>query len=191
MDPITEPTPTPVPPAPVRARRGVDLIAVLLGLAVVIAVGGVSFAVGRISAPQTGSSAGLGAGNGGNGGQGPGGSGGQFPGRGSGGLGGFLAGGLTVRGTVVGLAADHITLRLASGTAVDIPLDSQTTYHRQTAATAADVTSGVTVLVQLESTGGTGVGPIRPNASSSPSNAASGALGRLTGPARDITIVAQ
>jgi len=45
--------------------------------------------------------------------------------------------------------ADSITLELASGQSITIPTDAQTTWHERAAATAADVTTGSTVIVQL------------------------------------------
>ena len=47
------------------------------------------------------------------------------------------------------MTADQLTLKLASGQTVQIPLDSSTTYHSQAPATAADVTTGSTVQVQV------------------------------------------
>ena len=189
------PPTTPVPSGPVRPRRRVDLPAILLALAAIVAVGGVAFAVGRVTAPTTPTRTGLGnqfgggtgGGNGGTGGgNGPGGNGaGGFGGNGN--LGRLLgSGGISIRGTVVAVTADHISLKLASGTTIDIPITSDTTWHRQSPASSTDATSGVSVLVELQPTGNGGVGPVGPDASN-----AAGALGRLGGPARDITIVAQ
>ncbi len=164
-DPFT-PHPAPVKPtSPVPAARprgraagaGI-LVNVLLGIAVVVAVGGVAFAAGRATAPA--SAAGNGNGNGrfGNGGGpffgGPNASG--APGNGGfAGNGGFGGGGLSIDGTVTAISADSITIQLTSGQSLTIPIDAQTTYHSRQAATAADVTTGSTVQVQL--TGGRGV----------------------------------
>jgi len=187
----------PLPPAPVRSKRRVDLQAMLLAVAALVAVGGVAFAAGRLTAPAQTVSNRTGLGNGAF----PGGGQFQGGGNGNGGFGngnglGRLGAGVTLEGTVVAVASDHISLRLASGTTVDIPIDSSTTWHRQTAATSADATAGVSALIRLQPTGN-GVGPIGPNASAAPDASGrpnpsnlGGGLGRLGGPAQDITIVA-
>jgi hypothetical protein len=178
----TEPAPTVVPVRP--ARR--DPLPIVLALAALVAVGGVSFAVGRVSAPQAAAQTGLpgaaGLPGGGQRGQG-------LPGNGQGnGFGnlGRALGGLAIRGTVTAVAADHITIRLDSGQTVDIPTGTDTTYHRQAAATATDVAAGTAVIVQLQPNAAGGAGQVEPNASNPP-----GGLGRFIGTARDITIVAQ
>jgi hypothetical protein len=155
------------------------LVNVLLGVAVVVAIGGVAFAVGRATAPAAAATrTGLG-GNGPGGAFVPGASG--APGGGAGGV--FGTGGLTLEGTVTAVAADSITLQLSNGQTVTIPTDAQTTYHQREAATVGAVTSGSTVIVELQGgrgafgAGGQGVGP-----------AASGAPGRTIGPATSVTI---
>ena len=187
----------PLPAAPVRSKRRIDLQAILLAVAALVAVGGVAFAAGRLTAPaQTAANrTGLGSGAFPGGGQSQGGGQGAGNGGFGNGLGRFGAG-VTLEGTVVAVAPDHISLRLASGATVDIPIDSSTTWHRQTAATSADATAGVSVLIRLQPTGN-GVGPIAPNASAAPDASGrpnpsnlSGGLGRLGGPAQDVTIVA-
>jgi hypothetical protein len=145
------PATSPIGPATVRSRSGGSgmLVNVLLGIAVVIAVGGVAFAVGRATAPTTAAAATNGRfGNGGF--AGPNASG--APGGGFVGPGGFggVNGGLSIEGTVTAISADSITVKLASGQTVTIPIDAQTTYHQRASATAADVTSGSTVIVQLQ-----------------------------------------
>jgi len=199
MDTNTEPTPVaqaPVlavdaPVASVRSTlRGRDPLPIVLALAALVAVGGVSFAGGRLTAPQAAAVTGLpqGAGLPG-GGRIPGGAGnGQGGGQGNafGNLGRALGSGVAIRGTVSAVAADHITLRLESGQTVDIPIDAGTTYHRQATATSTDLTTGTSVLVQLGANAAGGAGPVGPNASNLP-----GGIGRFIGTARDITIVAQ
>lgn len=150
--PLAPVTPTSPMPAPVRSRpsgAGV-LINVLLGLALVVAVGGVAFAVGRVTAPAAVAAGGNGRfGNGGPFAGGPNASG--APGTGGfvgGGFGG--AGGLSIEGKVTAVSADSITLQLAGGQTVTIPTNAETTYHSRQPATAADVTSGSTVQVQLQ-----------------------------------------
>ena len=144
-----------VAPLTVKRRSSAALLVnVLLGVALVVAVGGVAFAAGRAAAPA---SSGTGRTNFGNGGDvdlnGP-----VFgepgfepnasgaPGRGTFGAGG---GAVSLQGTVTAVSADSITLQLASGQTITIPIDAQTTYHSRSAATAADVKAGSTVQVQL------------------------------------------
>jgi len=144
----------------------------------------VAFAAGRATAPASTATNGRGfTGNGGafGGTFGPNASG--APGRG--GFGGaFAGGGLTIEGTVTAVTADSITLQLTSGQSITIPTDSQTTYHTRAAATASDVATGSTVLVQLSGGRGTtggGGGDGGP--------AASGAPNRGTGSASSVTVV--
>jgi hypothetical protein len=150
------------------------LVNVVLGLALVVAIGGVAFAAGRVTAPATAAAAarqGFGAG-------GPTASGapGGFGGGGAG------AGGVALQGTVTAVTADSITLQLASGQSVTIPIDAQTTWHERTAATSADVTTGSSVIVQLQ--GGRGAG-----GQGNGGPAASGAPGRALGSASTVTLV--
>jgi hypothetical protein len=155
MGPVGAPT--------VRSRSSGSgmLVNVLLGIAVVVAVGGVAFAVGRATAPAPVAATNGRFGNGGFVG-GPNASG--APGGGFVGPGGFVGnGGVSIEGTVTAISADSITLKLASGQTVTIPIDAQTTWHQRAAATAADVTSGSTVIVQVQGgrgafTNGTGNG---------------------------------
>jgi hypothetical protein len=184
--PSTAPeVPAVVPVVVARRSTAGGLVNVLLGVALVVAVGGVAFAAGRATAPAAAATNGRGFnGNGqafGGGGLGPNASG--APGRG--GFGGaFAAGGLTIEGTVTAVTADSITLQLTSGQSITIPTDSQTTYHTRAAAKASDVATGSTVLVQLSggrgTTGGGGLdgGP-----------AASGAPGRTPASASSVTVV--
>ena len=149
-DPFDRPAMGPVGAPTVRARsKGSGmLVNVLLGIAVVIAVGGVAFAVGRATAPTAVAAANNGRfGNGGFlGPNASGAPGGGFVG--NGGLGGF--GGASIEGTVTAISADSITLQLASGQTVTIPIDAQTTFHQRASATASDVTTGSTVIVQVQ-----------------------------------------
>ena len=182
------PAPFPVPPvlpaisAPAPAKRRRDPLTIVMVVAAFVALGGVGFAAGRVTAP-TAASAGTG-GRGGNGGafNVPGGS--FAPGGGNGGF-GRLAGGVSITGTITEVTADHITLKLANGSSLTIPVDSNTAYHRQASASATDVTTGAQVQVQL-SAGANGGGGQQPGASGAP-----GTGGRTVGPASDITIVGQ
>jgi preprotein translocase subunit YajC len=114
-------------------------------LAFVVAVGGVAFAAGRVTA-----SPGSAAGNR------PGQivlPGGSFspdssfrPGQ------GVVAGGagLTLEGTVTAVDEDSITLELESGDSVEVSIDGETNYHERTEADAADVSPGSEVLIELD-----------------------------------------
>lgn len=148
--------------------RGTSLLLLLAGA---IAIGGLAFAGGRLTAPAAASTAGR-FGNG----QLPGY--GQLPGR----VDGF--GGVSLSGTVTAVSADSITLDLASGTSITIPLDGATAYRTATAATARDVTVGSDVRV---TPGGRTANPrvsLDPNASPDP-----GAGGVSFGAATDVTVV--
>ena len=181
-----DPAPMPVATAPVTAgtamqaagRRGPSnrVLNLVLGAALVLAVGGIAFAVGRMTAPAAATTT---RGNFPGAGQGPN---GYFGGRqgGQGGFGGggaFLGGaggGVTIEGTVDSVSATTLTLKLASGQTIQIALDPTTTYHAQTNASSSDVVSGGKVLVQLNLGRG----------------GAAGEDGTVTGPtARDITVV--
>jgi hypothetical protein len=173
----------PVAPVAVRRRSGSGVfVNVLLGLALVVAVGGVAFAVGRSTAPAVGTG---GRANFGTNGQGFGPNASGAPG---GGFGGAGAGGLSVEGTVTAISADSITVQLTSGQSVTIPTNAQTTWHQREAATAADVTSGSTVIVQLQ--GGRGaLGAGNGNGGQGNGPNASGAPGRTLGAASTVTLV--
>jgi len=153
-EPAQDPRVERVPPT-VKAKRGSSLLNALLGLALVVAVGGVAFAVGRMTAPQTAAFPNGGPG-GGNFPGGPGasfvpGGGGNVPG---GGL--FGGGGLTLEGTVESVSGDTLTIRTADGQTVEVTLPAETTYHTQGSASSADVTSGSTVRVQVDPQAGQG-----------------------------------
>jgi hypothetical protein len=185
--PVVAAAPTLVKKSTPRRR---DPITIVLGLAVLVAVGGVAFAAGRVTAPapavaNRGGFFGGGAGNGtGNGG----GNGGN--GFGGGAAGRFLGGNVALSGTVTAVASDHITLQIAGGGTITIPIDSSTTYHSQAAASASDVTSGAKVLVQL--TPGTGgFNRASPNPSGGVNPGGGNGTGRSLGPAQDITVLGQ
>jgi hypothetical protein len=159
------PAAAPLPEAKPRASG--RFLNAILAIALVVAIGGVAFAVGRTTAPTaaaTGGRGNFGAGNF----PGPGaslapdasGAPGGFPGGGQSGLGG-LGGGLTLSGTVQSVTADTITIETQAGQTVELSLDPETTYHRKTDGVAADVATGSTVEVQLDFAGGLG----RPTAS--------------------------
>jgi len=152
----------PTPVAPVAMRRGSTsalLVNLLLGVALVVAVGGVAFAAGRATAPTTAATN----------------------------RNGFA---ISLSGTVTAVSADSITLQLASGQTITIPTTAQTTYHSQTAASASDVTSGSSVIVQLNGGGRFVTGGGQGGGNGGAQNpAASGAPVRGVGSASSITVV--
>ena len=173
--------------APMRGKgRSGMLVNVLLAVALVVAVGGVAFAVGRVTAPATTATGRTGFGANGQGGFGPNASG--APGGGfNGGLG---AGNVSIQGTVTAVSADSITIQLASGQSITIPTTAQTTYRESQASTAAAVTSGKTVIVQLPAgRGAFGNGNGNGNGGQGGGPNASGAPGRTLGPASTITVI--
>ena len=154
--------------------RGASLLLVLAGA---IAIGGIAFAAGRLTAPAAASPGRFGDG------QLPG-AGQRLPGNGQG-LAGRGAGfaGISLAGTVDAVSADSITVKLESGTSITIPLDAKTTYHAAAAATAGDVTAGSEVRV-TPGARVAGPGPsFDPNASPGPGG------GISFGAASDVTIV--
>ena len=158
------------------------LLNVVLGLAVVVAIGGVAFAAGRLTAPAAAATAFTpGGGNGFANGPRPSGAPGNFRGAGT------AFGGGALRGTVTAVTPTSITLTLSSGATIEIPTDSSTAYHQQAAATSTDVAVGSTVLVELKDQGGAPV-TTGPGASQAP-----GASPRTpsVGPATDVTVVAK
>ena len=186
------PTPAAAPVRPARPRGRLASIfsgSAILALAALVAVGGVTFAIGRLTAPTAAAATNRTGGNGFNFGNGPRASGAPGAGR-QGGPGGFFGGGgagLTIRGTVTSITADTLTLTLTSGATVEIPLQSSTTYHAQTAGTKSDVQSGKEDLDQLDvANGGGGGGGAGGSAGASPGTNGAGRIG----PARDITVVA-
>jgi hypothetical protein len=178
----TQPVVPAAAPIPlVKPRSSGRFLNAILAIALVVAIGGVAFAVGRTTAPAAATNRGnFGAGNL----LGPGASlapgataaPGGLIGGGQGGLGG-LGGGLTVSGTVQSVTSDTLTIETTSGQTVELSLDSDTTYHRKTDGAAADVATGSTVEVQLDFAGGLG----RPTASADTS--------RSVGTASSVTVV--
>ena len=180
--------PTVAPLASVIARpsgsssRGTSL---LLGLAAAIAIGGIAFAGGRLTAPAAAATSGRGTGQFGANGNG------QLPGNGQGFAGRADGlGGVTLRGTVTAISADSITFKLASGTSITIPLSSSTTYHAATTSSASAVAVGSEVSV---TPGARTANPgASPDANAAPNPAASGVpgFGGLSfGAASDVTVV--
>jgi hypothetical protein len=162
---------TPVAPVkPANTRQGL-WVNVALGIALAIAVAGVAFAAGRMTASAAAAANGLG-----NGGRFFNNGGGYFPGGGNGGPGGrvFGGGGASIQGTVTSITADSITITTTTGQTITLAISGSTTYHQQASAAASDVKTGGTVIVRL--------GARQPDAS--PNSAGQGGLN-----ANDITVV--
>src|SRR5664280_439402 len=145
--PFSHTVSTPPPAVIAPAKKGDRTFTILLAVGLLIAVGGVAFAVGRVTAPAAVATTRGGFGAGGFGA----GTGAAAGGAGRGGFGGVL-----LTGTVDSISGTTMTLKEANGTTVIVNLASTTTYHAQAPATAADVTTGKQVQVQI--TGGLGGG---------------------------------
>jgi len=185
--PVTYPAP-PVRPAKEQGRGGT----ILLAVAGLVAVAGVAFAGGRLTAPPAA------AANGGTrtgnfpfgsfapGGGFRGGGGGAFPG--GGGLG--LARSIDVRGQVTAVTADSITIQTDTGADVTLPIDSSTTYHSAAAATSSSVTVGSTVVIEPGTGAGAGQSFTPGTAPSLAPGATPGPFGGFNlGPATDVTVI--
>lgn len=185
FDEFTEPALSKAATRPARqpAKQDRTTMALLL-IAAFVAIGGVGFALGHLTAPSAVAAANA-SGRGGFGrgafaslapGQtlNP----GQF-GAGRGGLGGVggVAGG--VSGTVQSVTGSTITIQEANGTSVTIDLSGATTYHSAAAASPSDVKVGSSVTVQIDAAA---------LASQTPDPSASGALGGRTLTAKDVLI---
>jgi hypothetical protein len=122
---------------PGRTRRA-GSTNLLLAVSALIALGGISFAVGRAtSSAQAGTTQSTLAADGNPGFGGPAGSG--------------AVGAATLSGTVVSVAADSFTLQLTNGQTVQVATGPSTTYHGQATAAGTDVTTGATVTVKTAS----------------------------------------
>ena len=194
--------PTPVPmPVAVPRKKGGGMTNVLLVIAAVVAVGGVTFALGRATAPAAAS--GFAERNG----AGPGTT-GAVPGAsfdpaqggpGGAGPGAFGDRTMSITGTVKSSDGTTMTITTASGTETTVDF-AGSTYHSQAAATASDVKAGATVSVTV-----TGLGGFRganasaaPTASGAPAGGApaggapgGGAPGAGTITATDVTITSR
>jgi hypothetical protein len=180
---------TPPPPVIVAAKKGDRTFRILLAVGLLVAVGGVTFAVGRVTAPAAATTRG-GFANGGfaNGGTGAGGTGtgGTGIGRGTG-----FGGGVLVTGTVDSVSGSTMILKEANGSTVTVNLAGTTKYHAQAAATAADVTAGKQVQVQVDiagAFGGAGLPGASPAVDASPAASGTGATTRAV-TATDVTLV--
>jgi hypothetical protein len=190
--PFSHTVSTPPPPVIAPVKKTDRTFAILLAVGLLIAVGGVTFAVGRITAPAAAATT-RGNGGFGNGGFGNGGAGGTgvAGAAGAAGLGrGGFGGGVLVTGTVDSISGTTMTLKEANGSTVTVNLAGTTTYHAQAAATSADVTTGKQVQVEVQIAGGfggQGVPGASPGADASPVPGASAPTRTIT--ARDVTLV--
>jgi hypothetical protein len=141
------------------APRRANSVTTLLLVSSMIALAGVAFATGRVTATgQSGTGQTTTSINGANGQNGvpnfaPNASGVpnfNFGGRGEGPNG---AGG-TVTGTVTSVTSTSITVTLANGQTETVALGLSTTYHTQAAGTSGDVTQGSTVTIRTTGSGG-------------------------------------
>lgn len=166
---------------PQRGGTRLGFGSVALVVALCVAVGGLAFAAGRLTAPPASRAAGFG-GFGGRGGVGQEGapSGAPF-GVGSGGL-----RSLVLRGTVTAVTDGRLTIQLASGQSVEVELGADTTVHRQAPASSSDLAVGSSVLVQLA--GGAGAGG-QQGAFGGPAGSPGATGARQLGTAADVTIL--
>jgi len=137
---VSGPTPKSRPfsvPGPVHANRtrSSRRSGMLTLLAAAVAVGGIAFAVGRVSAPagsESGSSrAGVASGSAGTAGTAD-------------------TGSMIVTGTVDSIDGSTMTIRTTNGSTVTVSVGGATTYHAQAAASTANITSGSNVQVLLQ-----------------------------------------
>ena len=182
--PVIQPArPTP----PKRSSTG----GYLLTLAAVIAVGGLAFAVGRVTAPAAAASVRSANGFGQGGVAGPNGS--FVPGQGGAADGGFAQRALATEATVTAVAADHLTIEIGtSGQTIDVRTDAGTTYHTQQAASASAVTAGSKVLLQFNAASAGAVGSPTPAGGAAAPSGAPGVGGFLRGfgTVKDVTVLA-
>jgi len=174
--------PAPISPTVAPRKNRASMGTALLLVGALVAIGGVSFAVGRVTAPAPPAATGFG-------GRGTG-TGGAFGGTGTGTGGGFGrgAGALSINGTVVAIDASTIQVKLASGNTVTLNLGSNVTYRNANVGTAADVTPGATVEIGL-APGGGGNGPSA-SGNPRPSGGFGGGFGAgFTGTVGTITVV--
>jgi hypothetical protein len=143
------PNPTPISPIPVKSRDSGKFVTYLLGLAVLVAVAGLAFAGGRLTAPA-GASA-----------QRPGGNGAFTRPTGSFAPDALGVGnaGASLHGTVVSIDTSSMTIKTTNGQSLVVTLSPTTTYHRSASASAAAITPGSTVNVGVTGFGqGSGAG---------------------------------
>ena len=180
-----EVSPIPVPAkTPIKPKKQDRTTIALLFVAAFVAVGGIGFAMGHLTAPGATAAANPTGGRGGfaRASLAPGQTfdTSQFAG-GNGGLGGRGLGAVTggVSGTVQSVSGTSITVQLANGTTETIDISGATTYHTAAAANSGDIKVGTSVTVQIDTAA---------LASQTPNPSASGALGGRTLTAKDVLI---
>lgn len=170
--------------APARPAKQDRTTMVLLFIAALIAVGGIGFAAGHLTAPAA--AADNQTNNRGFGRNFPGAS--LAPGQtfnpadaGNGFGGGLnrLGGTGGISGTVQSVNGSTLTIQLASGQSVTVDLSGSTTYHGETSATADQVKVGASVTVQIDTSAVAG---------ETPNPAATGVLGGRQVSAKDVLI---
>lgn len=170
----TSPPPPPAVTRPPSARK-VSGGVLAVGLSALVAVGGLAFAIGRVTAPAATTVVR-----------------GQLPGSGQLPSGSFVPGGMirgalggiTISGTVTAVGDGELTIETSSGTELTIPVDDTTAYHAQADASADDIDDGTEVQIQVEPGGGRG-----PAASPGAGALEPGQGGLSFGTATDVTIV--
>lgn len=172
----------------VQPKRSRPTVVVAFVVALMVAVGGLAFAAGRVTASAGTASARnfSGFNRGGANGAGAAGAGGAAFASG----GGFRSGqgfgantGITVQGTVAKLSGDTLTLTTSDGQTLKVTVSGNTAYYRRDAATASDVAEGDSVQVQVRRGAGG-----RPSATAAPNpGAAGGAAGGAA--AESVTLV--
>ena len=142
----TQPTPTAALLEGERNKRPPSTLFIVVVLAGFVAIGGVAFAVGRMTAPAAAfPGAGGNFNDGGGGFQPPGGQNGQgFPG------GGFGGGGPSLEGTITALDGDSLTIQTADGSTVTVNLSDDTGYAQEETTSADALDTGDAVRVQVD-----------------------------------------
>jgi hypothetical protein len=164
-------------------RRSSPAGSLLMVLAGAIAIGGLAFAGGRLTAPAATATGLRGTGQLPGSGQLP--ADGQLPGDGQGVPGrGQGFGGMSMQGTVTAVASAEITIELTSGTTVTIPLDADTTYRSATPTTADAVEVGGQVIVTPGARLADSAAPVDPDTESGRAGG-----GMSFGAASEVTIV--
>jgi hypothetical protein len=147
VDPVpASAAPTPVPATPKRPAKGDRTTVALLLMASLIAVGGVGFALGHVTA--SGSTSGIAARPSG------------FDGRAfaslapgqtfnPGDFGGARIGTASISGTVVSFDGTTLVVQEANGSSVSVDIAGTTTYHGETSATSSQITPGTNVIVDI------------------------------------------
>jgi hypothetical protein len=171
---LTRPEEPSGPPAVRPRKSGGRWLNLLFGVAALVAVAGVAFAVGRSTAPVQATT---GLPNGGLG------TAGQVP-TGSFAPGGGFGGAMVLSGTVASIDGSTLTLTTGDGQTVTVDLSASPTYHAQTAASAASVTPGTSTKITVAGGAGLPGGQGQPGAS--PGDAQSRTL-----TASDVTIVSE